>query len=363
MKHPRHRPDSPAKKSGGRFPIAAIVFSVFLLVSGAVDAAIADTAKPAQKAPRFYWKFGTMAPDGVGYSNQINTYVMPLVTSVSRGEVKVKVHWGGSMGDDQDIMRKMRFGYLNGAGLSGQGVTFLCPETSVLSLPFLFNDYDEVDIIVKQMGSRFESYMEKSNVFLFSWIDQDFDQIYSNRPITKLSDFSKMRFLTWYGTLEEEVLRALGTKPVPVSGTLIAPAIKQGQADAVISPAIFIVGSQMFTQLKYASTLNIRYSPAMVVIRSEDWRSLPAEYVKKYYELRGAVRERMLQDVRRNNKRFFAAITKYGIVESRISEKDKDEIRRAVTPLWRKMSGRLYPADLLDELLVTLARYRASKAE
>jgi len=172
MKDPVHQPDRPAQRAGRPFLRALPLFCVFLLLFGWIGTALADTSKPAQKPPRFYWKFGTMAPDGVGYSNQINTYVMPLVTSVSRGDVKVKVYWGGAMGDDQDIMRKMRFGYLNGAGLSGQGVTFLCPETSVLSLPFLFNDYEEVDVIVKQMGSRFESYMEKSGVFLFSWLDQ-----------------------------------------------------------------------------------------------------------------------------------------------------------------------------------------------
>lgn len=359
----KNNPNNPGK-SGSEIARRAVM-AVLLMLSAffffAWPSQAADQPKAAQKAPRFFWKFGTMAPDGVGYSNQINTYVMPLVTSVSRGDIKVKVYWGGSMGDDQDIMRKMRFGYLNGAGLSGQGVTYLCPETSVLSLPFLFNDYEEVDAVVKQLGYRFENYMTKSNVFLFSWLDQDFDQIYSNRPITRLSDFSRMRFLTWYGTLEEEVLKTLGTKPVPVSGTLIAPAIKQGQADAVISPAIFIVGSQMFTELKYASTIKIRYSPAMVVIRQEDWQSLPQEYVKKYYEFRASVRERMLQDVRRNNKRFFAAITKYGIVETRMSEKDIEEVRKSVTPLWRKLAGRLYPADLLDELLADLAKYRASR--
>lgn len=335
-----------------------VLAALFLFAAGS---ALAEPAARAARAPRFAWKFGTLAPDGVGYSNQINSYVLPLVNTVSKGEVKVEVYWGGAMGDDEDIIRKMRFGYLNGAGLSGQGVTLLCPETSVLSLPFLFNDYDEVDYVVSQLGPRFQAYMDKSGVFLFSWLDQDFDQIYSTRPLTRLSDFGKTRFLTWYGTLEEEVLKALGTKVVPVSGTLIAPAIKQGMADAAISPAIFIVGSQIFTEIKYVNTMKIRYSPAMVVVRSEDWQSLPAEYVKKYHELHAGVRDRMVKEARRNNKRFLAAITRYGVTETHMTDKDLDEVKRTLIPLWRRLAGRLYPADLLEELLADLSRYRASK--
>ncbi|MEW5735513.1 MAG: TRAP transporter substrate-binding protein DctP [Thermodesulfobacteriota bacterium] len=337
----------------------AVVFALLLPAAGA----FAQDSHDTDAINSYHWKIGTMAPNGVGYSNQIKRYVLPLIDLISEGEVHVKVYWGGLMGDDADIIRKMRFGHLNGAGLSGQGATILCPEMAVLELPFLFTDYDEVDYIEKVMHPVFSNYMEKSGVFLYTMLDQDFDQIYSvNSPLAKVSDFSKARFLTWYGPLEEELLKALGCSPIPVSGTHIAPAINDKIADAAIAPAIFVVGSQLFTTIRYVNPVKIRYSPAVVVLRLDDWKALPERYHEVYEVMHEEVRQNIVNDIRRDNQRFLAAVTKYGVKETRMSPAEREKLRAAVVPLWQNMAGRLYPEELLTQVLAHLTEFREKKA-
>ncbi len=348
------QPENTRKWGWAHCPDAALSLAVFLFFLG-----FAQMAFAAGQEETFDWKFATVAPQGVGYANQLTHLILPVVEEVSGGHIKIKVYWGGAMGEDRDIIRKMRFGHLNGAGLTGYGTTLLCPEMAVLELPFLFESYAEVDYLRNKMRPRFEEYMAKSGAFLFGWIDQDFDQIYSSKyKMNRLEDFKKARFLTWFGPLEEDLLKRLGANPIPVSVTRISPTLKEGMADSAICPAIFVVGSQIFTVIKYANPMKIRYSPAVTVIDMNDWKSLPEKYVTKYYDLRDDLESRFNYEMRRDSKKFFIAIQKYGIQEVHTSPEDLEAIKQASRPLWDKLAGHLYPRELLDSVVSTLEEFR-----
>ncbi|MFH2098310.1 MAG: TRAP transporter substrate-binding protein DctP, partial [Pseudomonadota bacterium] len=104
---------------------------------------------PAWGEPKYLWKMATLAPDSVGWARQIKKIVDPWMDEVTNHELATKVYWGGIMGDDEDYVRKMHIGQLDGAGLSGQGVTLAVPEMAVLELPFLFEGWNEVDYVKK----------------------------------------------------------------------------------------------------------------------------------------------------------------------------------------------------------------------
>ena len=122
---------------------------------------------------------GTLAPKNVGWAIYVDQILVPEIKKASEGEVILKTYWGGIMGDDIHVLEKVEQGVLQGAGLSGGGTFLACEELSVLSLPFLFQSYEEVDYIRDKMIDTFDVYMGKNNFALIAWIDQDFDQVYS----------------------------------------------------------------------------------------------------------------------------------------------------------------------------------------
>ncbi|SHL12439.1 TRAP-type C4-dicarboxylate transport system, substrate-binding protein [Desulfatibacillum alkenivorans DSM 16219] len=332
---------------------ALLVLSAFLFSAGAA----------LGQEPRFNWKFATLAPEGVGYAVQIKHVVKPKLEEVGQGDIRIKIYWSGVMGDDAGIIRKMRFGHLNGAGLTGSGSIILCPEMSVLSLPFLFSDYDEVDYVRNNMRDDFESYMETSGAFLFAFIDQGFDQIYSKKySFTKEEDFRAARFLTWYGPVEEEFYRSLGNNPIPVSFPRVLPSLKDDVGDSFMGPAILVVGSTMFTMFKHVNPTFIRYSPACCVIRMEDWNSLPQEYVDAYYSLRDGIENEFCVQNRRDDKKYLVALSKYGISVTRTDPETMAAIREKVKPVWKELEGRVYPPEVLEKVTTHLKHYRNAKA-
>ena len=342
----------------GRKPVvvlAVLALAAFFLLGMKGEA-------QAKQLAEYRWKFGTLAPKGVGWARHIDEVVLPVVKEATDGNLVIKNYWGGVMGDEEDYIRKMHIGQLQGAGMSGQGAVLVCPEMAVVELPFMFRNYEEVDFIKSKMKQTFDDIMRENGYFLLAWVDQDFDIIFSNTyPMNELANFKKAKFLTWYGRLEEELLRMLGADPIPVNVPEVATSIRQGVADTSIGPSLFVVGAQLYTSVKYVTPIKIRYSPSVIVITNETWMALPENYRTKFYGLRDDLMTRFTNLVRKDNEDAFSAMVQYGIQKVEVTPDQLKAIHDKSVPLWDKLADDMYPRELLDEQLAYLAAFRGEK--
>ena len=316
----------------------------------------------AEKKPSIIWKTGTLAPKGVGYANQVRDIIIPAIAEATDGEVLLKIYWGGVMGDDKQHLKKMRIGQLQAGGLSGQGTFMLAPDIAVLGLPFLFNDYDEVDYVKHEMLPVFDKIVAQEGFRLLVWLDQDFDQIYSVKtPVTRPSDFPKAKFVTWFGPLEGKLLQMLGTTPSPFDITEIPSSLRSGVVNAMIAPSIWVVGTQLYSTFKYVNPIKIRYVPAFAVCTVKAWNKLPKKFQKNIYNKREGWATTFTKDSRKEGDKCFAAMVRYGVKEKRSTKKELLEIKAKSLPIWNRLAGSLYSKALLDEIKGHLADYRKNK--
>ncbi|MBI5844933.1 MAG: TRAP transporter substrate-binding protein DctP [Deltaproteobacteria bacterium] len=308
------------------------------------------------------WKTATLAPKGLGWAQQWENLVSPWVKESTDDTVRFKIFWGGVMGNDHEYIQKMKIGQLQGAGLTGHGANLACPEFAVLGLPFLFNNFAEVDYIRQVMFNSFQYYFEQNGFRLLLWIDADFDQIYSSKwKFDRLDDFKKSKFQTWYGPLESNMLKALGANPVAIQPTEANSAYRSGIIDANIGPAIYQVGSQMYTSCKYINPLKTRYAPAIIAVKLNAWQALSDEYQDRLEDDREDVTERFCIGVRKDNEKSIEGMLKYGLEMVTVSAENKAAIQKAASRIYKDMSGKLYPPDLLEEVQRYLASYRSGK--
>jgi len=343
-------------KDGGSFmhsKFRVILILVLMLGLGCPGNAGAEKAK-------YKFKLASLAPKNVGWARHIREIIHPALKEATHGDVRLKWYWGGVMGNDRDYIQKMKIGQLHGAAFTGQGVVLICPEMAVLELPFMFNNYDEVDYVRKKMTPTFDKFTEKRGYKLIAWADQDFDQIYSVKwRMDKLEDFGNARFLTWYGPMEQKVLYKLGARLAPVNVTELSPSIRQGVGDTLIAPAIWIVGSQLYTVIKYVNPVRIRYSPTAVFVTLKAFNSLPPEHREGILTLRGDIAEEFRLRTREDSEKSYKAMVKYGIQPSDTSPEVLKEMSTMCRSLWYEMAGTDFPRELLDELLGHLEEYRA----
>ncbi|MEW5736465.1 MAG: TRAP transporter substrate-binding protein DctP [Thermodesulfobacteriota bacterium] len=337
-----------------RLTVVTLFLALCLLLAGAGNALAVKTG----------WKIATLAPKGLGWAVSFEKLITPWIQKATDDQYVFKVYWGGVMGNDDDYIRKMRIGQLQGAGMTGLGANLACPEFSVVGLPFLFNNYEEVDYIRKVMFPTFEYYFHQNGYKLMLWIDQDFDQFYSTKyKFDNLEDFKKTKILTWYGPQEEAMLKALGSSPIPMDVPSVPTAKRQGVLDTNIAPSIWQVGAQLYTVDKYVNPMRMRYSPAVVVVTNEAYQQVPADYQKRLEKERERVQRDYCADIRKDNEKCLKAMTDYGVQKVTVPPEVLAEIKRRAMTVYDNMSGDLFPTELLQELKRHLAAYRSGKGE
>lgn len=306
-------------------------------------------------------KLATLAPEGVGWAALIKKIVNPGAKKVTNGQVELDWYYGGAMGDDQDILAKMRNGQLQGGAFSGQGMVMACPEMTLIELPFLFENYDEVEYIYSKLRPRLSKWFEKRGYHLILLAEQDFDQIYSTkREIRTPDDFKNSRFLTWYGPLEERTLKSMGASPLPIRIPEVASSIRTGVCDTFIAPALWAVGTQMYTVMKYINPTRIRYSPAAGIVTIPTWNLLPKDIQIALDNFTMEIEKDFRQKVRASNTKSVDAMIKYGMKEVKMTPADIDVWKKRLIPLWDEFAEKgYYTKAELAEVKGYLAEFRA----
>jgi len=308
------------------------------------------------------WKFATIAPKGIGLGNSIRSILIPAIEEGSEHTIQIDVYWGGVMGDEADYQQKMRLGQIQGTGISGMAATIFCPEMSILELPFMFKSWEEVDYIKKVMREDFEKLHEKYGYKLAAWNDQGFDQFYSTKyALDTLEQFGKAKFGSWYGKVEEKFLETLGANPIPVGVAEAVPAMRQGVADSMIGPAFYIVATQMYPEVKYVNPINVRYSPAVILIGLDRWNALDDRYKKRFFEQQADIEAKIAINLRSDNDKCLNAIIKYGAKESHLSPENEKVMKEKAKTTWDYFAGKLYSRELLDKLLGHLDSFRKER--
>jgi len=342
-----------AGRTGCFLPKALVIFLAIFLPWPVC----AFGAEPA--SGHVQWRMATMAADNVGWGKHIREMVLPVVDEATNSGVSIKVFWGGILGDDFRVIERMEAQSLDGAGFTAQGAIALVPEMGVLTLPFLFENYEQVDLIRSTMFSRFESLFAAKDLKLLMWADQDFDQIISrNLPLDRIEQFERTKFLSWMGVVEEATLKALGAKMVPVEVPELSSAVREGVVDAAIGPAMWAIGAQLQAVVRYINPIKIRYAPSAIVVNNTSFAKLKPEHQKAFHSMRDTMTERYCKAVREDNERALTALWAYGIREVTMSPEEVQILRDRTRPVWDELADKVYSRALFEEIIKRLEKSR-----
>src|SRR5512142_3145554 len=96
------------------------------------------------QAQQYTIKFATIATEGSTWMTVLHEYDQ-AIRKESNGRMGFKIYACGVQGEDKDVMRKIRLGQLQSAGVTGVGLGEVSPKLRILDSPFLFKNYQEVD--------------------------------------------------------------------------------------------------------------------------------------------------------------------------------------------------------------------------
>ena len=330
----------------------ALAFFLFLLC-----------ALTARAEEPYVLKFATLAPVGSTWMNIIAEWASK-VDKESQGRLKFKFYPGGVSGDEPDMLRKIRFGQLNGAAMTGHGIGYIYSPARVLEIPFLFRTYGEVDYVRAKMMPEIRAGFRKNDYELLGWMEIGFVRFFSRTPIHSMEDLKKRRIWLWQGDpLGMAVFSASDISPIPLPITEVFTSLSTGLIDTVIAPPLGAIALQWFTKTPYMTEIPMADGIGGLVVSSKFFNKLPKDLQELLLRTGNEASEKLLIETRKDNEKSLAVLKQNGVTFTLawkdVKESDVLSIRdRAAADLAK--SGYI-PADIYERARKALDEYQQKK--
>jgi TRAP-type C4-dicarboxylate transport system substrate-binding protein len=309
-------------------------------------------------------KFATLAPQGSTWMNIIADWANQ-VEKESQGRLKFKLYSGGVSGDEPDVLRKIRFGQLQGGAMTGHGIGYIYSPTRVLEIPFLFRSYDEVDHVRAQLMPEIREGFHQNGFELLGWMEVGFIQLFSRTPIYSIDDMKKRRIWLWQGDpLGTAFFAASGLSPVPLPITEVFSSLSTGLIDTTIAPPLGAIALQWFTKTPYMTSMPVMDGIGGLIVSRKFFDGLPKDLQQLLRRTGEEAGARLLVETRRDNEKSLAVLKQHGVTFT--SEwKDKDSVLYDLRDRAAAMLAKdgYIPAPFYEKARKSLNDYRVHKGK
>jgi len=315
-------------------------------------------ATPAM--PQTIIKMGTLAPDGSPWHQTLQS-MGERWRKISAGQVKLVIYPGGVLGDEPDMVNKMRIGQIQAAGLSGAGLSGIEPGVMALQIPMMFDSYEELDYVRERVAPRLEKMVEARGYVVLNWGDVGWVHFFTTRPASRMGDMRKMKLLTLAGDNDTlELWKANGFRAVPLAATDILTGLQTGLVEAVPNTPLFALLDQSFGIAR--NMIDVKWAPLIgaTVITRRMWDSLPAAQRSDMMKAAREAGVSLRDGIRKMGDEAIVTMQKRRLQVIHADAAALAEWRREAEGVYPKLRGGQVPAELFDEVRKLRDEYRAT---
>jgi TRAP-type C4-dicarboxylate transport system substrate-binding protein len=306
----------------------------------------------------FLIKMGTLAPEGSSWVKTFNA-ISAEVMNKTGNTVRFRIYAGGVLGDEMDMLRRLKIGQIQGAALTSAGLSTLFREMDVLQVPFLFQNYEEVDATLKKMEPFFKKGFEDNGYVLLGWSEAGFVYLMSTVPIASVADLQKAKVWIWEDSpMAKAIFDEAGVKAIPLTVPDVLVGLQTGLVDVVYAPPTGAISLQWFTKVKYLTDVPLIHLAGGVVVKKDLFKQIPQTYQNSILESCQRHLDQLKIITRNENRDAMKVMVKNGVKIITPSKHQVDEYKRLSNKAIGHISGQTFSKKVLDEVTSFLERYR-----
>jgi len=297
-------------------------------------------------------RMASLAPSGSSWDKIFQAW-NNTVKDKTGGGVKFQFFSGGIAGDEKDVIRKMKVGQMDAAGLTSIGLGQIARPVTILQMPGLFENYQALGKVRKELAPDFEKMFAGEGYRLIGWGDAGFGRVFSKKPILTPSDYKAVR--PWVPREDPsmpEFMKIVGANGVPLGIPEVFPALQTGMVDTVVASAIAAVALQWFRYVTHMSSdTNIAIVGA-TLIREDLFKTLPPDHQKVVIETGKQAHEILISKVMAEDEKAHKTLLQRGMIEFNplATPAQAAEWKKANDELLKRLTGRLWTKELMEKV-------------
>lgn len=309
-------------------------------------------------------KLATLVPKGTSY-HRILLEMAEKWRQAPDGGVMTNIYADGTMGSEQDLVRRMRIGQIQAAMITVSGLGEIDPEINALQeIPMVYRSLDEADYVRVKLQPTLEKRMADKGFVVLFWGNVGWVRFFSKEPAYTPKDFLKMKLFVGSGDNDQiDLMKTSGYHVVPLEWSDVLTSLQTGMVDVVPTVPFHALACQFYGSTK--NMLEVNWVPVVgaTVMTKKAWDSMST--AKQQYVLKIAIEsgKEMESDSRKENDLAVEAMRKRGLQVHSVPADLEIQWRQFAESVYPRIRGHMVPADTFDEVQHLLADYRKSAAQ
>lgn len=334
-----------------------IIFSIMLLFAG-----VAFTDAESKTPSRITIKIAALAPKGSSLMNVLEE-MKDRIKKETDNEVNFKIYPGGIQGDEKDVLTKIKLGQLQGGAFTSIGMGRIVPEVRVTDIPFLFKNYEEVAYVRARIKDKLEKLFLDKGFVVVAWADIGFVHTFSKEPVTR-ENLKNLKVWVWGDdVLSTTVWQSVGVTPISLSITDVLTSLSTKLIDTAPSTPFGAVAFRWYTKFNYISEIPSTDPSSAIIVSKDTWEKISPESVNKIKSISEWYHDKITTTNRKANADSLKILKDAGIKVVPASEKTIQFVTDMQLRTREELVGKLYPRELLNEVLGYLDEYRKMHPE
>ncbi len=296
-------------------------------------------------------KMATLAPQG----SEMHALLVEMGQrwqEASDGEVVMRLYPNGVVGDERDMIRKIRIGQIHAAAVTTEGLSVITPDVYGFLIPLLFSDFDDVDWVRDRISPELKKDFESNGFVILNWGDVGWAYWYTRDPLRTPSDLKNMKIFTWAGDYHTPVLwKNAGYNSVQLAYLDVLSGLQTGLIDAVATPAIITLSNQYFGPASHMLNMKWGLVTGGTVIDKKTWERIKPEYRPALLEIAIEIAARQQQANRELDTKAIATMQDYGLKVYTPTDDELQQWTELTRSFYPSIRGSLIPTGIFDRVI------------
>jgi TRAP-type C4-dicarboxylate transport system substrate-binding protein len=312
-----------------------------------VLAALVALLAPAAASAQVTIKLGTLAPQGSTWHELLKDMAQRW-EQASNGQVKLRIYAGGAQGSEGDMVRKMAIGQLQAASITGVGMHDIVPEPQALSIPFLYDDQNQVECALQKLRPQLEQALAKRGLVALQWSQIGAIDLFCTKPFASPAAAHDAKVWAWEGDPKSvDAYRAAGFHPVVLSSSDIVPSLQTGMIECVPNVPLYVLTARLFEKANFMMDAPWSHMVGATLVRKDTWEKIAPDLRAKLLAAAAELGKKVDDEVKRLNTDAIAAMQKQGL---KVVPTDPAPWRTAMEKTWPIVRGGVVPAPFFDQV-------------
>lgn len=287
---------------------------------------------------------GTLSPERSAAMSALKSFALDVAKKTGNA---VTVHVSVAKDTEASLVELMTRGELQGAWLTGAGLSALAPEVAILEAPRLIRTYPQLDVVRAALRARLEKALFDKGLVVLGWGDTGQTFLYTTSRVAAPADLPKTKpWIPTDDTAMKRLYEEAGARPAPLRLGDVAQNLKTGDVNAACASPQTAVSLGWFEHAKLVTGIPLGLGVGATVVTRTAWDAATPEQQKTLRQSAEAWHTTLVREVRAEAAASLKALKKKGVDVVPVSGADE----AAWDALAAKVQDATYAKALLEEV-------------